>query len=287
MIWLESFTPKRRFTADSKRSPSCETIDSTAAEQQQRYDLAEAERGKAGRDHEACGKAADGAGPGLVRTDPRPQFRAADAAAGEIAADIGDPHHQQHEHQRGQAHRRVDAHAGSRPVRAAPHRQIRPTAQIRRSGVSAATANEAKRQRDKREFEPSERRRDRRPSPAHATPDGDHAKPARCADDRQPFDIEADRGQRHQQRPTASRRHRRSQSRPAPARRPRAMRMHEVARRLRRRPPPARLRRSRHDPVFAARPPKRRSRLAYSAIAPSSAALSKSGQWIGTNTSSL
>src|SRR3982074_3935648 len=42
-----------------------------------------------------------------------------------------------------------------------------------------------------------------------------------------------------------------------------------------------------HDPVFAARPPKRRSRLAYSAIASSSAALSKSGQWIGTKTSSL
>ena len=42
-----------------------------------------------------------------------------------------------------------------------------------------------------------------------------------------------------------------------------------------------------HDPVFAARPPKRRSRLAYSAIALSSATLSKSGQWIGTKTSSL
>src|SRR5882757_8595850 len=42
-----------------------------------------------------------------------------------------------------------------------------------------------------------------------------------------------------------------------------------------------------HDPVFTARPPKRRSRLAYSAIALSSASLSKSGQWIGTNTSSL
>ena len=42
-----------------------------------------------------------------------------------------------------------------------------------------------------------------------------------------------------------------------------------------------------HEPVFATRPPKRRSRLAYSAIAPSSAALSKSGQCIGTNTSSL
>ena len=42
-----------------------------------------------------------------------------------------------------------------------------------------------------------------------------------------------------------------------------------------------------HDPVFAARPPNRRSRLAYSAMALSSAALSKSGQWIGTKTSSL
>ena len=33
-----------------------------------------------------------------------------------------------------------------------------------------------------------------------------------------------------------------------------------------------------HDPVFTASPPNLRSRLAYSAIAPSSAALSKSGQ---------
>src|SRR3984885_2405629 len=42
-----------------------------------------------------------------------------------------------------------------------------------------------------------------------------------------------------------------------------------------------------HDPVFTAKPPNRRSRLAYSAMAPSSAALSKSGQWTGTKTSSL
>ena len=43
------------------------------------------------------------AGPGLLRADARPEFRAADAAAGEIAADIGHPDHQQHEHQRRKA----------------------------------------------------------------------------------------------------------------------------------------------------------------------------------------
>ena len=42
-----------------------------------------------------------------------------------------------------------------------------------------------------------------------------------------------------------------------------------------------------YDPVLAARPPKRRSRRAYSSIARSSAALSKSGQCSGTNTNSL
>src|SRR5262249_55865415 len=42
-----------------------------------------------------------------------------------------------------------------------------------------------------------------------------------------------------------------------------------------------------HEPVCAISPPKRRSRRWYSAIALSSAARSKSGQKIGTKTSSL
>ena len=42
-----------------------------------------------------------------------------------------------------------------------------------------------------------------------------------------------------------------------------------------------------HDPVWVTNPPNRRSRRRYSAIAPSSAARSKSGQLIGTKTSSL
>ena len=43
----------------------------------------------------------------------------------------------------------------------------------------------------------------------------------------------------------------------------------------------------RHEALRAASPPKRRSRVRYSAIAPSSVARSKSGQNTGTNTSSL
>ena len=42
-----------------------------------------------------------------------------------------------------------------------------------------------------------------------------------------------------------------------------------------------------HDPVWAINPPNRRSRRRYSAMTPSSAARSKSGQLIGTNTNSL
>src|SRR5258708_37044447 len=72
-------------------------------DEQQRPGFAEAKRGKAHGDDKACRKAADGARPGLLRADARPQFWSADAAAGKVAADIGDPHHQQHEHQSDEA----------------------------------------------------------------------------------------------------------------------------------------------------------------------------------------
>ena len=60
-------------------------------------------RRKAGGDRKARDKTADRPRPGLLGTDPRPEFWSADAAAGEIAADIGHPHHQQDQHQRGKA----------------------------------------------------------------------------------------------------------------------------------------------------------------------------------------
>src|SRR5690348_16923829 len=40
----------------------------------------ELESGEAGRDHQACGKAADRAGPGLVRADARPELGTTDAS---------------------------------------------------------------------------------------------------------------------------------------------------------------------------------------------------------------
>ena len=130
MIWLESLTPKRRFTADSKRSPSCEATESTPPDDQQRPGFPEPERRKAARHRKAGDKAADSPRPGLFGADARPEFRAADAAAGEIAAAIGHPHDDQHEHQRGKAldrieaqqHRRHLGHGGIEKSRRAPVR---------------------------------------------------------------------------------------------------------------------------------------------------------------------
>ena len=87
----------------------------------------------------------------------------------------------------------------------------------------------------------------------------------------------------------ASRRHRPPRAQLARARRPMPCAASGCSRRC-----PRRFRRQlsrlvgpRHDPVWAIRPPKRRSRRRYSAMAPSSADRSKSGQLIGTKTSSL
>src|SRR5262245_1400971 len=62
-----------------------------------------ARRCKYRRHHEAAKKAANSARPGLFRADPGPEFWAADAAAGKVAADIGRPDQQQHEEQRGES----------------------------------------------------------------------------------------------------------------------------------------------------------------------------------------
>ena len=50
---------------------------------------------------------ADGAGTGLLRADTGPELWPANAAAGEITADVGSPDHQQHEKQRGKTMGRV------------------------------------------------------------------------------------------------------------------------------------------------------------------------------------
>ena len=73
------------------------------AKQQQRRGFSETERRKAARLSQGSRKTANGAGPGLLRADARPEFRPADAAAGKIAADIGHPDHQQHKDERNKA----------------------------------------------------------------------------------------------------------------------------------------------------------------------------------------
>src|ERR1700737_3015458 len=69
-----------------------------------------AERGEARGNHKARRKAADGASPGFLGTDPRPEFRSANAAACEIATDIGYPHHQQNQDQRDKSVTLIEAH---------------------------------------------------------------------------------------------------------------------------------------------------------------------------------
>ena len=93
---LASLTPKRRLTADSSRSPSCEQ---TAIPRLSRPIQPGSSRPR-GRSRSPVsareGEAADRAGPGLAGADPRPQLGAADAAADEVGADVGrdDDQHQ-------------------------------------------------------------------------------------------------------------------------------------------------------------------------------------------------
>src|SRR5450759_1229790 len=80
------------------------------AQQQERAGFAETRRHKPGGDDKARYKAADGASPGLLGTDPRPELRSANAAAREITADVGYPDDQQDEHQRGESPDLVEPH---------------------------------------------------------------------------------------------------------------------------------------------------------------------------------
>src|SRR6476620_464626 len=80
-----------------------------AAYHQERTGFPEIEHGKDAGHREACDKTADGACPGLFGADARPEFRAANAAAGEIAAAISHPDDQQYEDQRDEAFDGIEA----------------------------------------------------------------------------------------------------------------------------------------------------------------------------------
>src|ERR1700684_387474 len=70
------------------------------AEQQYGACFGKAKRRKSSRYGQAHEKAAGSARPGLLWTSPQPEFRPAEGASGEEAADIGRPNHEQDQHQR-------------------------------------------------------------------------------------------------------------------------------------------------------------------------------------------
>src|ERR1700753_4149990 len=93
-----------------KQIPQMRDNGERRTQQQQHPGSAEAACGKPGGDGNACYKAAESASPGLVGTDPWPEFRSADTASGEIAADVGHPDHEQDQHQRREALDRIKPH---------------------------------------------------------------------------------------------------------------------------------------------------------------------------------
>ena len=299
MSWLASLAPKRRLTADSNKSPACARTDRT-----QRHDPNDPQLADPARisDRDAGGnppgQTADRAGPGLLRADPRPQQRTADRPP----AEIGEMSVIQTVANRNRS--AVRPHCGSRRSIAgaisnarrhrSPRRRPRPSrgstvASPRGQAAAMASADQHRR----RCTIAAQRRASSEPASTAAQQQAGHPG-ARTRSIGAPAtsDVHSHRmppaATRTAQR-KASRRHRRPRARPAPARRPTPR---AASRLLAPRPPVGRragrgMRRAGHDPVLATNPPKRRSRRRYSAMAPSSAARSKSGQLIGTKTSSL
>jgi hypothetical protein len=202
------------------------------------------------------------------------QLRPADAASGDIAADIARPHHQQHEHQGKPAILRVEAHQ---------HRgQLRRGRIDEACGGPAAVTGCERDDHDKPKPEDDDGDIDQAERETYAG-DGQQQRPghgdadrADFADHHQPFDIKTDRRHRHEHGPEYAagigcRQGERCQHESC------GNAQQEIVLR------PLGVGSAcdvgfAHDAVFVTRPPKRRSRRPNSAIAPSSAALSKSGQ---------
>src|SRR5947209_2876322 len=234
------------------------------AQRQQPGSLAEIQDGEARGDDETCNKTSDGARPGLLRADAWPEFRSANAPAREISADIGHPNNQENKDQRHEAVPGIETHQN--------RRRLRRGGIEKPAGYPAAPRlpyyfydQHADQQHDECSVDPA---RDETKSGGRKCYDArdDHA-PLAPSYDRQPLDIEPDRDQRYQRapQPAAGLRDRNCQwcehCRGGDAQK-------QITRTL-----PGRCGFAlAHDPVFAAaRPPKRRSRRPYSAIALSSA----------------
>ena len=269
-------TPKRRFRADSPRSPSWLSTDATAETSTTIAKLT-------GRRRRTCRRrarrrrrpatpatsAAEKPGPGLLGADPRPQLRPAEAPAGEIGRDVGRPDHREHpqdadepearmlahERRHERDHRRV-GEAGGGPSRGrassgrAPRRR---RARRRRSPPQSAA-------RRRRTRSPPGRRARRRARPGAVDPGSAlvmaiHSKSTAtpASEPEQGEDPAADRGRKqsheaeHERRRDPQVRARTAAAAPEPR---------SSARRYRSSAGPGR-----------SRPPKRRSRRQYSSIA--------------------
>src|SRR6516162_3848360 len=239
------------------------------------------EGGKTGGDHKTRRKPADGAGPGLLWADLRPKFWTANDSPRKITASVGHPYDQQDKHQRGETISLIESHQNRCDLRTSgigkPRRN--PEAALLDKQQDDAAADEKK---DERAIDPPRCKK----KSCCCERCGAHRNRTRCkrAHDGEPFDIKADCRKGHQRDPKPS---------AGVSERYREWGQHHGCGRTHQQIARPLLGAGRcclafgHDPVFTAKPPNRRSRLAYSAIASSSAALSKSGQWVGTKTSSL
>src|SRR6516225_7737725 len=274
--------PEMAFDCGFKEITELSCDRQSATDDQERQYPRHAGGGKSGRNQKAHRKSADRAGPGLVRTDARPEFWTADAAAGKIGPDVGGPDDQKDKDQSDKAELEISTkqHRGKQRDGRIDKSRNHPAATLRRDKGDAQQSEHAQHQ---GRVQSRERKAQSGHCKSHHTR-CDDAPLARGARDRQPFDIEPDDCERDEGGPQdaacisgAKRKgHQHRSGEDA---------LQKIARRW------SRKRRHSltfaHDAVFAARPPKRRSRLEYSTMALSKAALSKSGQCIGTNTSSL
>ena len=189
---LESFTPNRRLTADSNRSPSSETTavarPSANTGRRDRRPV-RAPTATAEPERRAGERARDRARPRLARRDARPQPRAADRAAGEIGGDVRAPDDGEQPQDRGQAigrarraaaPRLTDERAGVERARRRPERVSR----ARRRSRQPPPRPRPRRRRRARGIVHGEERRPRR---SGARPTADPREQPLAADEPLPF----------------------------------------------------------------------------------------------------
>ena len=286
-----SLAPKRRLSADSNKIADLGDDRQRDRDQGRREDAADAtELHDQHRRQHRAGKAADRAGPGLVRAQARRELGTANGAADEIGRDIRRPDHGEQEDDGDEAEARHRSAGRSAQARSRRHRECRLPTQMpratRRDGRTWRACPWPARSAPRRDAGRADCRRHPTLLAASATAsatdndaDHQHRTPVVARHQRRPFPHHDDGGDAPERREDPVRRDRRSRSPAAPARAPSR---HATPSRCRSRPTGSWTRGIRvghdHEPVSAISPPNRRSRRRYSAMAPSSVDRSKSGQ---------